>query len=164
MSAFVVSTEHIDAIVSVAIHGPKDSTSRWEQGPSWAEGDPRVIPWQEQIWRKVATGGLPELAKPNEIGADDLGAMLLAENVASVNYRYDEIESRRPEYRYRKPSRRPTVVEAFKLLGCLDYQSCEHPEWINSQAYRFCLALQDALIGCLPGYSAAPWEWSTPVT
>ena len=51
------------------------------------------------------------------------------------------------------------VVEALKALDCYEYQSCEHPEWETSEAFEFCRAMRNLLIGCLPGYDAAQWEW-----
>lgn len=183
MSAFVVSKQHIDALVSVAIHGPSDSASQWREF-SWArsceeyEPNPQWAPGYttDTRWVKLATAGLSELAKTeNEVTADEFGFILWAENVASVRYRYpgEDIdtlpgtyaEDGRHEvshgYSY-SPSRRtrPTTVEAFKLLNCLDYQSCEHPEWRESEAFAILAALKDALVYCLPGYSEAAWERS----
>jgi hypothetical protein len=174
MSAFVVSEQHITAIVSVAVSGPSDAESQWH-GISWSrECEPEST--STVRWMRLATAGLAELRKSDkEITADEFGAILWAENVLSVRYRYpDEDPDSLPgtvgddgrgewsvPYRYTWPhnQRRPTAVEALKLLLCLEYQSCEHPEWRQSEAFRICEALKDSIIGALPGYSAAPWEW-----
>lgn len=42
----------------------------------------------------------------------------------------------------------------------LEYQSCEHPGWRESEAARFCDALRSHLIARLPGMDEAPWEWT----
>jgi hypothetical protein len=185
MSAFVVSKSHIDAIVSVAIHGPKDTDSQWH-GFSWARSCesyqpyPDICPdvWSEVRWMKVAPAGLSELAtREGEITADELGFILWAENVASVRYRYPDVDTDempgtydddQPEvthgytYTDRPRQPRPTAVQALKLISCLDYQSCEHDGWKDSEAFAILASLKDNLIGCLPGYSDAPWEWSAP--
>jgi hypothetical protein len=159
MSAFMVSTDHIDAIVCVAINGPKGGESRWE-GPRWAEGDPRIVPWPEQIWREVSVARTSNpFGSVGTITPDELGQMLCDENRRSLDYRYNEINEP-VEYSYRKPSRRPTIAEAFKLLDCFEYQACETPDFEDSEAYRFMQCLRGSLIGSLPGYNAAPWEWS----
>lgn len=183
MSAFIVSKQHIDALVAVAIHGPEDSASQWHEF-NWSrtvesfQPYPEHCPeyWTDVAWFSLATAGMAELIKSKtEIAADEFGFLLWAENVASVRYRYpndetDELPGAyaadgRLEvshgYTYSKPSgRRMTAVEALKAISCLSYQSCEHPAWKESEAFRILEALKDNLIGCLAGYSAAPWEWS----
>ncbi len=57
-------------------------------------------------------------------------------------------------------TKQPTAVEGLSAIKCYEYQTCEHPEWEQSAAHAFCDALRDLLIGCLPGYEAAPWTWT----
>ncbi len=97
--------------------------------------------------------------------ASEVGFMLLAENLRSVLYRYGGDETMRPEwarepYTWRDPGYRLTVAEALKALDCLEYQSCEHPGWHDSEAAQFAEALRRALVHALKGYEAAPWEWT----
>ena len=101
--------------------------------------------------------------------ADRVGQMLLDECVKSVSYRYpdDEItELPGPTdaewlvpFKFNPVVRRPTPVQALKLLDCYEYQSCEHPGWQTSEAKAFCDVLRRNLIHRLPGYDEAPWEW-----
>lgn len=64
--------------------------------------------------------------------ADQLGDMLWRENVASVSYRYREA---RPDVFYRfEPNALNDPWSLVKQLDCYDYQSCEHPEWEDSEA------------------------------
>lgn len=94
--------------------------------------------------------------------------MLLAENVASVRYRYadsnpdDMVPSwiLAEGYEFTDPHVEMTPVEVIKAVRCYEYQACERPEWRASEAYQFCKALTDAMIACLPGYADAPWEWT----
>jgi hypothetical protein len=183
MSAFIVSRAHIDALVRTAISGPSDAEGQWH-GPSWSrECEPReIIAGSPQYgttsvqWIKLATAGMAELvSNDGEISADELGRILWTENVASVRYRYPNdapgeepgtyTQDGTPEwhhgYTYNRDGRPLTAVEAFKAISCLDYQSCEHPEWRESEASRILESLKDALISVLPGYSAASWEIST---
>ena len=82
--------------------------------------------------------------------------MLIDENAASVNYRYDENELF--VYRYQRPRHTTwSAVELLKTVDCYEYQSCEHPGWAQSQAHAFCESLRARLIGTLPGYDDASW-------
>lgn len=155
MSAFVVGKAHIDALVAVAIEGPADRGPRYPgdgwYGPSWQD----------------AAGAWQGRARSDH--ADAIGNMLTDENVASVSHRYpdDTLDTLPgPEdryyidgYQWARPWRKPTTVEALSLIACLEYQSCEHPGWETSRAYRFLNGLRVCLVSALPGYSDAPWEW-----
>lgn len=168
MSAFIVSKAHIDALVDVALNGPKDSESRWE-GPRWEAFDPRETTWQDQEWRQVTPGGFDHHSI-NGVTPDGLGELLTVENVRSITARYPDTLDGGPMpgpcdpyweqyFEHARPVRRMTAVEALKALHCYEYQACEHDEWIDSEAKRFCDGLRGSLIGSLAGYNAAPWEW-----
>jgi len=144
MSAFVVSKEHINAMILAGLAV-------------------RYIPlgWYHN-------GEHHQLTSHN---ADEIGQMLLDENVASVAYRYqDDSLSQLPgktnaewllPFEWHPFAKKPTALEAIKLVNCYEYQACEHPEWEQSEAKAFCKALRDNLIPQLPGYDKAPWEWTT---
>lgn len=154
MSAYVVDHDHIDAILTVATGWNVDC--RWVTGEDIDEQD-----WRSHVYRGIGYGtGRSELTP--------VGRMLLTENVRSVAYRYpgcdadqlpgsigqtvDGYEFRRvpyPEYDF-------GPVDGLSLLSCYEYQSCEHPDWRRSEAWRFCQSLRSALISVLPGYDAAP--------
>lgn len=146
MSAFIVGKEHIDYLVHAARH----TDTRYRN--HGATLDARVTDH-----------------------ADIIGRLLWQENVASVAYRYadsaflDGTLSGLPGpcdfdhetlNLYACPVWAPPFnpVVALKALQCYEYQSCEHPTWRESDAFRFCEALKDTLIAYLPGYDAAPWE------
>jgi hypothetical protein len=152
VSAFIVSKEHLDLLVRLAFGGPRPEphSSRWKP-PSWLI-EHRTTP-------------------------DELGKLLLAENVASVSYRYpnaraDELPGARPPYwlvseageggyAYRRQPYVLTAVEGLKALACYAYQSCEHPEWNDSPAHAFCRSLEKVLIAALPRIDNTPWEWDS---
>jgi hypothetical protein len=112
---------------------------------------------------------IDNLAEQGVVGPDEIGAMFLRENIASVSYRYpgEDLESlpgpiqitRPEEYRFkRSPSRGPVdLIVALKAIHCYVYQSCEHPGWDASLAKRACDKLEASLIRRLPGYEEAPW-------
>lgn len=95
---------------------------------------------------------------PDGGNRDELGQMLLEENIASINHLYhrDDVADR---YSYRRPQHTEwTVAELLNAIRGFQYQSCEHPGWERSQAKAFCDALQQRLIATLPGYADGPWH------
>lgn len=142
MSAFIVNKSHIDAMLR----------ARLGRAPNY-------LSWYHK-------GTHHQLTIDN---ADQVGQMLLGECVRSVSYRYPndpltELPGRTDAewiipYTFYLMGRRPTPVQALKLISCYKYQSCEHPEWESSEAQAFCEALTATLIQNLPGYEEAPWEW-----
>ncbi len=148
MSAFVVSKEHINAMVTAGLRKSYGSSL------SFYHEDKRH-----------------ELTDQT---ADTIGQMLLDENVKSVMYRYDDSEvTDLPgkisaewviPFKYRYTYGCPTGVETIKNVQCYKYQSCEHPEWEPSMAKAFCEALIHKQFDRLPGYEDAPWGWDKPIT
>lgn len=160
MSAFMVSQAHLDALLSLALWGPEARDAvpgrwvrpRWFAVPPSPEMDLHTL---QQANRTIS---------PQDV--HEVGQMFADANARSLRCRYRTgAEEMIPEWaaRYRFHAsllkRRPTPVEGLKLVACLRYQACECPEWRESEAVRFCEALEHALIGCLPGYDKAPWQW-----
>lgn len=140
MSAYIVSTATIEAIVTFALRHldsidplPGTSTAAWVPIKALS---PHVI-----------------------------GQALLDENHRSVNHRYGT-EAPVPRYRHLdRISFRPDgsnsqllmAVDIIKLGHCLIYQSCEHDDWETSWAKRFLDRVIDAAVRLLPDYHDAPW-------
>jgi len=141
MSAFMVSKAHIDYLVEAAMSLPHRQIQN-ASGLYWHHDD--------ESHQLPCTGDGPD-------GAERVGAMLWAENRASVNSRYDEDQL---EPVYTRTIRPATVepVQVLKALDCYKYQSCEHDGWPESEAHAFCDALRHCAIGCLPGYEEAAWD------
>jgi hypothetical protein len=142
MSAYIVSSAHIDLLISAAL-----SLDPMEHGMRYAVAAHRLT----------------------SSNATETGRMLLRENIASVAYRYpdcppDALPGPVPtpdpeayEVRFRPPaSLEPVAV--LKAIHAYAYQSCEHPGWHTSQAKSFCDALTAKAICQLPGYEDAPWS------
>lgn len=146
MGCFVVDKTHIDAMVEVAIRGPRDRQGGWYRPVCWDLNN-----------------------------ADALGQMLWMENHRSVSYRYpDSVGQDLPgpagltladieAYRFTS-SHQLSAVEALKAISCYEYQACETPDWKESEAYKFCDSLRGMLISVLPGYAAAAWGIEDPST
>lgn len=77
--------------------------------------------------------------------------MLLAENTRSVNHRNDE-DDWEPVYLFHPLPGTPDPLVVLKAIACLEYQSCEHDGWLDSEARVFCQALRQVTITKLPGY------------
>jgi hypothetical protein len=94
--------------------------------------------------------------------ATQVGGMLHAENVQSVNYRYGGATV--PDFTLCEwAAFHPfSQVQILKAARCLRYQSCEHPACETSDACR----LLEAIIGNagvdVPGYDEAQWEITPP--
>jgi hypothetical protein len=152
MSAWIVNEGHIDAMVYLGLQPHPDISNyplRWEK-PDGTDGQLDCY------------------------STDEVGRMLLAENIRSVRHRYpDDAEGELPgpvpnptvegytyqPLRARRDGQMPTPVEGLKLLSCFGYQSCETPDWEKTEAFRFCEALRHRLVASLPGYRDAPWGW-----
>ena len=152
MSAWIVSKEHIDAMVSAALVCAQENRSSFR-------------------WYDADGNHSHELTYTDTEKATKVGAMLWAENLASINARYtDTIDhpencpgpvgfngvSSVANYTLKRTPRIPPVA-ILKAISCYEYQSCEHAGWKTSQAYQFCASLRDHMISMLPGYDEAPW-------
>ncbi|WP_084253603.1 hypothetical protein [Mycobacterium avium] len=134
MTAFVVHPEHINVLIWAGLQRAVGA------GPlSWYYGNPS--------WRGVL--------EPDT--ATDVGQMLLAENVASVNH-YSTEQQDKVNYTYRTPIQTAwTTPELLNALHCYRYQASDRPDWKTSQACAFVDALESRLIRRLPGYTEGPW-------
>lgn len=150
MSAFVVSKQHIQFLVEASTHAGMSSYDR-------------VIRW----YHGGADGRLHELTNYDEDRKSEVGAMLWAENVESVRYRYPDCTDELPgpidcDFEYGDHvdtlnGRNLDPVAVLKAIDGLEYQSCEHPGWRESEAFAFLEALRVRACRALPGYEDAAW-------
>ena len=129
MSAFIVSNEHISAMIQVA--------------PERYPGDGAWYYWNEA--RHPISGN-------HQV----LGQKLVDENYRSVCY-YLGVEIVSSEFKSTPVSHDYTPVEIIKAIDCYCYQSCEAPNWDQSEAYAIVDTLRNRAIGRLPGYDEAAW-------
>lgn len=132
MSAFMQSTEHIDALVHAGYkaNALPLATSATEMGEILLLENAKSMNHRYRLSERA----------PDE----------LAEYVAQAEtYRYEPTAYRRAY----------SPVEILKAVRGYEYQACEHPEWEASAAREFCVRLTAAMVGKLPGYDAAD-TWS----
>lgn len=138
MSAFVVHPEHINVLIWAGLR----RTGGLPYQLSWEHGNPTTTTTLDHDNR------------------DAIGQMLIAENTASVNYRYNESNPAQ-DYSYRQPQHTTwSPAEILNALHSYEYQACEHPGWPTSQAHHFCRALERHIMRDLPGYNDGPWAIS----
>ena len=136
VSAYVVSDEHIRALVEAGLWFGEQERFRW-----YWRGERRAV---------------------SADNASAVGSMLLAENVRSVNYRYGE-EREAVVYAHQvAPVRNDTHAQVLKAIACYEYQACETGAWKDTEAAAYCEMLRQAVIRDLPGYDAAAWEITEP--
>lgn len=144
MSAYVVSNNHINAIVRFMDAKKNNQFANFGR-------------WLFKLYDPAAIG--------NAIGKE-----LLKENVRSVNYRYNE-KGRAPKFVYDATPAPVAPIEMLKLINCLDYQSCERNDWHKSTANLILSAIKVSILEDLAGlndhsgqkpiqlsYNSAPWS------
>jgi hypothetical protein len=145
MSAYIVDKATIDAIVTFAYEGGQSITVRKLVGPGWAS--------------------------LRDIDKSTVGRALWRENIKSVDYRYDE-NNDDPDLDYTFKAVRSRVhreerggtgvlvkispADIVRIIQCLEYQSCEHPDWEASWAKDTLQRIKDAAVDKLIPDSA-PW-------
>jgi hypothetical protein len=134
VSAFLVDLAHIDGLVRAGLSTvpPYETALFWRD----SDGDTRTL--------TPATAGRT-------------GAMLIAANMDSVNYRY-EFDDLETVYTYTHRPFLPDPVVVLKAIACFEYQSCEPPGRDTSKAADFCVSLRNRMIRRLPGHHEARWE------
>ena len=146
MSAWMVSKEHIDYMLSAILN--------------------------DRVRYTFPTVNYPEGARIeiNELSANDTGRILMAECEKSVLYRYagDTRDSLPGHAGFDPDSYIFQYVEGpagpwalLKAVDCYGYQSCEHPDWRESHAYAITGAIKGVAWSRLSRdskeYDRAPW-------
>ena len=105
---------------------------------------------------------------------NEAGQLLWDENLRSVSHRYPDCdphelpgEINAAPYLFKISNRdfwhALPAAQVLKSISCLRYQSCEHPEWAESEAAQFLNHLRDAAIRNLPKYDDLEWGAPEPV-
>lgn len=137
MSAFIVSDFHINVLVSWAAgrHGSDAVSYYWNGDRHYVRSNPKGV-----------------------------AAELYAENVRSVNARYNE-DSMETGFKYEALPMgylNISAVQILKACNCYEYQACETDNWVKSEAHAIIEGIRDAAIHALPGYDDADWEINIP--
>jgi hypothetical protein len=143
MSAFVVSHDHIDALLTFA-------------------SDKRIIDDLGYFVNRGATKLTPS----------EIGRVLLAENERSVCHRYPDctpgdapgkIGEEAVNYNFHRFSEFDRMQHAqkcawvLKACQCFDYQACETDDYEQSIAHQIIRRIEARVIESLPYYEEAPW-------
>ena len=153
MSAFIVSHDHIDALLSFA--SKRDS-------------------YGSVSYYVKKTGAHVSITEQN---ATEIGRILLTENERSIYARYPDCkpgDDKKPGtigedaagYNFKRwPLSSPLLsVSILKACSCFDYQACETDDYDDSLAATVIDAIRNRAISRLPGYEDAPgWEFHRPV-
>jgi len=130
MSAFIVGNKHINVMLQAATRNryPGHGLSYyWNREPHYFNGN-----------------------------TQDIGQKLVDENYRSVNHRYGEQETP-DQFKTMVLDKCYTPVEIIKACDCYRYQSCETPDWQDTEAHAIMVALRERAIRLLPGYDDADW-------
>lgn len=139
MSAHMQSKAHLDALVTAAITLKIDGIHK-------APGARKTLVWAHNgtLYRAATNDGVQDESWCSDVRASDIGQMLWAENKKSVEYRYSGDPTMMVDWEYDgyEPTRNLNLAELCMAIDGYMYQSCEHPEWLTSSAYAFCIALK----------------------
>lgn len=75
-----------------------------------------------------------------------VASILMAENIRSVNSRYNESTANSYEFEYLPQARKLPVGNIIGALDCLEYQSCETDDWHTTNAWEIICGLRKHLL------------------
>lgn len=103
------------------------------------------------------SGSIRDFGLDHVAALSAVGQVLVDANYASVNYRYSGTD--KPYHFIAKPSATAVIsgVQAMKACDCLEYQSCEVPDWEGSEAAKLLNRIRKLAGSTLPGYEQAKW-------
>jgi hypothetical protein len=85
--------------------------------------------------------------------------ILKRENVRSVNHRYNE-RTRFEPIVFEPASSSYSAWQTINWLRCIDYQSCERPDYNKSEAYRLNMELQLELFNVMNDSRFTNLHWT----
>lgn len=121
MSAYIMNDNEIDTIVSYFL------------GSITGEG----------AWVRLGEGEWDYLTKGN---ADKVAAILMAENVRSVNAKYRENVTNPYVFKFDPTASRRPIGNIIGALDCYEYQACETDDWHTSLAHEIVGGLRKHLL------------------
>ena len=151
MSAFIVNRDNITLLVMAALNsGPR-------QGEDFSY-------WWLNDRHYIRSRDIAEAVR--------VANVLWRENARSVNYRYensDHIDEQEAPHYTKGPLVRGVALTyptkpgpVFKAADCLEYQSCERPDWEQSEAFAILQAIRRRMQRAVEGYEDAAWDFTYP--
>ena len=154
MSAFTCQPEHFQQLAIFATQQRPGERMRIE---------PRYLRHPaSRVWAAIAAASGDDMVQDRV--ATFYANTLQAENVRSVNYRYQDSEVATPITVPFRAALLVNPIDILKMCDCLEYQSCETDDWEQSAAFELLSLIRRAAIRALPGYEKAPWDYITPTS
>lgn len=161
MSAYIVDPRTIDYLVAWTHRHRQDHTSP-RTAPVWDAWDDVPEEYRHAVQGNDRFGYRLNLA---QLSKDELGRLLMRENVRSVAHRYEgtapeDLPGPKDQRRVWSYEFRPIQAElrapwAISCCDCLRYQSCETPDYPDSLAYAVTEAIREDAIQAVT--EDAPW-------
>lgn len=128
MSAYIVPDYHINALVTWAVerHGSGAVSYYWNGRRRDVRGD-----------------------------AERIASVLYAENVRSVNSRYQGADSAHG-FKFERVFNLLNPIDVIKACNGYGYQACETDDWEQTEAHAIIKGIEASAIRALPGYDASP--------
>jgi hypothetical protein len=121
MSAYIMNDDEIDTIVSYFL--------------SSITGEGAWVRLGESEWDYLTKGN-----------ADKVAAILMAENVRSVNAKYRENVTNPYVFKFDPTASRRPIGNIIGALDCYEYQACEAEDWDKSLAHEIVQMLRKHLL------------------
>lgn len=174
MSAFIVSAKHIATICNAVVYDPINQNifSHWFDAIKKAAFfSDSVVGFEKQFIDEINEMPDTYVYKDN---FEILAKILVNANNESVQYRYgDSSDEVKESLKYDQDAYLNQIYalsmhedfgakglnffQFLKLIHCLSYQSCEHPEWKNTMAYKFIEIAEMKAIYNAPEYQNHSW-------
>lgn len=159
----MVSNSHVTAIIASALAHADRHEICWYANPVVAGETDREDDGfaRGEAWGDLATVQQRRRSLTVET-AESWGAVLVAQNRRSVDYRYDESEWEQVYTFPRSALRRVPLspVELLRAINGYEYQACETPDWYRTEARQLLDVIRDVAVRALPGYEDGPWSIS----
>jgi hypothetical protein len=158
MSAYQVSTDTIDLMVSVLVSQEWQKYSGTHYLYTYGEG-----PTEAELVENTENRNGYRLIRCDETTADSLGRELIAANVRSLTARYSDGLTMcgyfPDDYTWRRVTTdEATVAQAMGAVNCYRYQSCEFDGYTTSFANELVNRCMDRLIDMV----AEGWDYERP--
>jgi hypothetical protein len=147
MSAYVVEKSVIDFALSAYVELCRD------RGVLYLYLDP-----------KDGKARYIEIPYGDQKALSEIGGQILAENCKSVGYRYNEPPvAGEADYVFKQHrgvyvnDKRKLIGMALSAISCIEYQSCEHPDWFESDARQILNSMSRAIAYQLPEARGDGW-------
>lgn len=155
MSAWIVSKLHIDVVVQALTQGEivVDRTADEVGQALWQENLNSIhYRYEDTAETHSDYPGPVSFKGPKTVAAYRYAPPTPGRLKVAYNHQYYRLA----------PGEEITLDALLKVVGCYEYQTCEHPEWEASEAFKWVEVLTDNLLRAgatreSEAYNRAPW-------